>query len=55
MALVLTAAACGSSSGGSVNGGNGGDGTKVAGGTATYALPPNPDAEGLGPHRERDQ
>ena len=46
-ALVLTAAACGSSGsassggsgGGSGSGGSGG--TKVQGGTATYALPPN--------------
>jgi peptide/nickel transport system substrate-binding protein len=45
-ALVLTAAACGSSGsnsgGGSGSGGSGGSGgTKVQGGTATYALPPN--------------
>ena len=45
-ALVLTAAACGSSgsgsSGGSGGSGSGGSGgTKVQGGTATYALPPN--------------
>ena len=45
-ALVLTAAACGSSgsgsSGGSGGSGSGGSGgAKVQGGTATYALPPN--------------
>jgi peptide/nickel transport system substrate-binding protein len=38
-ALVLAAAACGSSGGGSGSGSSGG-GTKVQGGTATYALPP---------------
>jgi hypothetical protein len=40
-ALVLAAAACGSSGGGSGSGsGSSGGGTKVQGGTATYALPP---------------
>jgi peptide/nickel transport system substrate-binding protein len=42
-ALVLAAAACGSSGSGSGSGSNGAGsgGTKVQGGTATYALPPN--------------
>jgi peptide/nickel transport system substrate-binding protein len=43
-ALVLTAAACGSSSnnnGGGSGSGSGSGGTKVQGGTATFALPPN--------------
>jgi peptide/nickel transport system substrate-binding protein len=44
-ALVLAAAACGSSGGGSGSGsgsgGSSGGGTKVQGGTATYALPPS--------------
>jgi peptide/nickel transport system substrate-binding protein len=46
-ALVLAAAACGSSGSGSSGGSGGGSGsggsggTKVQGGTATYALPPN--------------
>jgi peptide/nickel transport system substrate-binding protein len=41
-ALVLAAAACGSSGSGGGSGSSGsGGGTKVAGGTATYALPPN--------------
>jgi peptide/nickel transport system substrate-binding protein len=41
-ALVLAAAACGSSGSGSGSGSSGsGGGTKQAGGTATYALPPN--------------
>jgi peptide/nickel transport system substrate-binding protein len=39
-ALVLAAAACGSSGSGSGSAGSGSGGSKVQGGTATYALPP---------------